>query len=329
MTCNFPNSRLRRLRSHPVLADSIRENAVTSDDLMLPIFVVAGEGIRVPISSLEDVDHISVDRVDELVSEAIEAGVRQFILFGLPSYKDGRATSASDMAEPVQRAVSLLLEKHGNSILIATDVCMCQYTDHGHCGILLENGVVDNDTTLRRLGEIAVSHARAGAHMVAPSAMMDGQVGAIREALDLAGFKDVSIMGYSAKFHSAFYGPFREAAHSAPSTGNRATYQMDPANGKEALREAFQDEQEGADILMVKPSLLYMDIIARLRDRTLLPIAAYMVSGEYMMLCHAAKAGALDGEKSMMEAHMALKRAGVNIIISYASIKVARWLKQD
>ncbi|PIE54070.1 MAG: porphobilinogen synthase [Dethiosulfovibrio peptidovorans] len=327
LRCTYPTSRLRRLREHRLLAESIRETDLRPEHMMLPLFVVEGQGIRRPISSLDGVDHLSVDRLDEVVAPAIEAGIHRFLLFGLPDAKDPWGSSASDDEGPVQRAVAHLAKRYGTSILIATDVCLCQYTDHGHCGLLRDDGSIDNDSSLRRLEETAISHARAGAHMVAPSAMMDGQVGAIRQALDQTRFSNVAIMGYSAKFHSAFYGPFREAAHSAPGHGDRSSYQMTPSNGREALREAFQDEAEGADILMVKPSLLYMDVIARLRGDTLLPIAAYMVSGEYMMLCHAARAGALDSHRSMTEAHLALRRAGADLIITYGAVDVARWLR--
>ncbi|SMG39078.1 porphobilinogen synthase [Dethiosulfovibrio salsuginis] len=328
MRCGFPANRLRRLRGNPVLADSVRETILTVQNLMMPLFIVEGKGIREPLASLDGVDHLSVDRLEEVVDPALELGVRSFLLFGLPGKKDGRGSSGSDQDGPVQRALRHMSSGYGNQVLLASDVCMCQYTDHGHCGILKEDGSVDNDSTLKRLGEIAVSHGRAGAHMVAPSAMMDGQVGAIRSALDRSGFEGVSVMGYSAKFHSAMYGPFREAANSAPGKGDRSTYQMDPANGREAIREALQDEQEGADLLMVKPSLLYLDVLANLRRETLLPLAAYMVSGEYMMLRHGARAGAIDGKRSMMEAHLALKRAGADIIITYGAREIARWLSQ-
>lgn len=328
MRCGFPENRLRRLRGNRVLADSIRETILRVENLMMPLFVVEGEGIRKPLVSLDGVDHLSVDRLDEVVAPAVDLGIKSFLLFGLPDDKDHRGTSGSSDNGPVQRALNYLSNRYGSRILLATDVCMCQYTDHGHCGILRDNGSVDNDGTLKRLGEIAVSHGRAGAHMVAPSAMMDGQVGAIRSALDHSGLEDISIMGYSAKFHSAMYGPFREAAQSAPGKGDRSTYQMDSANGREAIREALQDEQEGADLLMVKPSLLYMDILASLRRETLLPLAAYMVSGEYMMLRHGAKAGAIDGERSMMEAHLALRRAGADVIITYGAREIAQWLNR-
>jgi porphobilinogen synthase len=327
--CGYPHNRLRRLRGNGALADSVRETILRPEHMMLPLFVVEGKGVKTPISSLHGVDHISVDRLCEVVEPAMEAGIKRFLLFGVPEEKDPRGTSASDGEAPVQRAVSDMKKRYGDSILVATDVCLCQYTDHGHCGILREDGSVDNDATLRRLAETAVSHARSGAHMVAPSAMMDGQVGAIRNALDETGFTETSIMGYSAKFHSAFYGTFREAAHSAPGKGDRSSYQMDPANGREAIREALQDEEEGADILMVKPSLLYMDVISEIRKNSLLPMAAYMVSGEYMMLRHAADAGALDLKKSMLEAHMALRRSGADIVITYGAVEVARWLNRS
>ncbi len=329
LRCGYPTSRLRRLRRYRLLADTVRETDLRAEHMMLPLFVVEGRGIRRPIPSLDGVDHLSVDRLHEAVLPALEVGINRFLIFGLPDAKDPRGTWASHEEGPVQRAVAYLTKQYGSSIFVATDVCLCQYTDHGHCGLLRDDGQVDNAASLRRLAETALSHARAGAHMVAPSAMMDGQVEAIRNALDQSGFHDVSIMGYSAKFHSAFYGPFREAAHSAPGHGDRSTYQIDPANGREALREALQDEAEGADILMVKPSLLYMDVITNLRKETLLPLAAYVVSGEYMMLHHAARFGPgnLIDPRPMIEAHLSLRRAGANLIISYGALDVVRWLR--
>jgi porphobilinogen synthase len=250
------------------------------------------------------------------------------MLFGLPTEKDANGSTAWRDDQPVQQALRFLKERYGRQIQLITDVCMCEYTDHGHCGFLTADGHVENDASAAALGRIALSHVRAGADTVAPSAMMDGQVAAIRKALDDGGFQRTPIMSYSSKFASAFYGPFREAAGSAPSFGDRRGYQAPSTNWREAIRESLLDEEEGADILMVKPSLLYMDILARLREATMLPLACYLVSGEYMMLRHAMAAGALDEERGLLETHFALRRAGADLIISYAAVDVARLLKR-
>jgi porphobilinogen synthase len=250
------------------------------------------------------------------------------MLFGLPTEKDANGSTAWRDDQPVQQALRFLKERYGREIQLITDVCMCEYTDHGHCGFLAADGRVDNDVSAAALGRIALSHVRAGADTVAPSAMMDGQVAAIRKALDDGGFQTTPIMSYSSKFASAFYGPFREAAGSAPSFGDRRGYQAPSTNWREAIRESLLDEEEGADILMVKPSLLYMDILARLREATMLSLACYLVSGEYMMLRHAMAAGALDEERGLLEAHFALRRAGADLIITYAAVDVARLLKR-
>lgn len=322
-----PAVRLRRLRENRILAGSVREVSLEPRQMVLPLFVIPGSGERHPIPSLHGVDHASADRLPETVDSALEAGIRSFLLFGLPSWKDSRGTSAWMEDQPVQQALALLKGRYGKDILLISDVCMCEYTDHGHCGLLADDGVVDNDSSAAELGRIAVSHARAGADMVAPSAMMDGQVAAIRSALDCSGYTSLPVMSYSSKFASAFYGPFRDAAGSAPSFGDRRGYQMPPTNWREALRESLADEQEGADILMVKPSLLYLDVLARLREATLLPVACYLVSGEYMMLRHAIAAGALDETRGLLEAHFALRRAGADIIVTYAAREVARLLR--
>lgn len=319
--------RLRRLRENPVLREMLAEVSLEARHLILPIFVVAGEGIREPISSLEGVCHWSVDRLPEVVEPALDAGVKSFILFGLPETKDPTGESAADPEGPVQQALRFMRGRYGDVHLI-TDVCLCQYTDHGHCGLLTEDGHIDNDSTLEQLSRVAVSHAEAGADMVAPSDMMDGRVSHMRKTLDQEGYSQVPIMSYAAKLASAFYGPFREAAHSAPSFGDRRSYQMAPTNGREALREALADEDEGADILMVKPALTCLDILARLRDRTLLPVATYMVSGELMMMRAAIAQGFLDEKKGLMEAHLALRRAGADLIITYEAVNLARWLKE-
>lgn len=327
MGARFPEMRLRRLREKPVLREMLAEVSLEARHLILPIFVVSGKGICEPISSLEGVCHWSVDRLPEVVEPAIESGVKSFILFGLPDTKDPTGESAADPEGPVQQALRFM-RRHYEDVLLITDVCLCQYTDHGHCGLLTEDGRIDNDSTLEQLSKVAVSHAEAGADMVAPSDMMDGRVGHIRKTLDREGFSHVSIMSYAAKLASAFYGPFREAAHSAPSFGDRRSYQMSPANGREALREALADEDEGADILMVKPSLTCLDILARLRDRTLLPVATYMVSGELMMMRAAIAQGLLEEKRGLMEAHLALRRAGADLIITYEAVNLARWLKE-
>lgn len=324
---NEMTHRMRRLREHPVLAEMVREVSLEPRQMILPLFTVPGPGVRNPIPTLHGVDHISPDRLPEVVDPALEAGVKSFLLFGLPSRKDPRGTSAWDPEQPVQQALRLLKDKYGSEIHLTTDVCMCEYTDHGHCGLLTGDGRVENDSTALELGRIALSHCRAGADMVAPSAMMDGQVAAIRRALDNGGFSSLPIMSYSSKFASAFYGPFRDAAGSAPSFGNRKAYQMAPTNWREALRESLRDEEEGADILMVKPSMLYMDVLARLREATRLPLACYLVSGEYMMLRHAAAAGSLEEPRGLLEAHLALRRAGADIIITYAAVEMARLVR--
>ncbi|MCF7936700.1 MAG: porphobilinogen synthase [Synergistales bacterium] len=324
----YPELRMRRLRQNRPLADAVRETTLEARNMALPLFVIPGRGRSVPVPSLHGVDQRSPDMLAEVIDEALAAGIRSFLFFGIPSYKDEMGGSAAAMDEPVQQGLQQLKERYGSDISLITDVCMCEYTSHGHCGIMRDDGSVDNDATLPHLAEIACSHVRAGADIVAPSAMMDGQVQAIRAGLDDAGFGETPIMSYSTKFHSAFYGPFRDAAESAPSSGDRRAYQMPVTNSREALRESLLDEQEGADILMVKPSLLYMDVLARLREATLLPLACYLVSGEYMMLRHAMAAGALDETRGLLESHFALRRAGADMIISYAAVDVARLLRQ-
>ncbi len=322
----YPATRMRRLREHPILAEMVRETSLEPRQMMLPLFVVPGENVRRPIPSLWGVDHQSPDRLAETVDPALEAGVRSFLLFGLPTCKDSQGTSSWSHDQPVQQALRLLKERYGRDVHLTTDVCMCEYTDHGHCGLLTGDGRVENDATVEALGRIALSHAQAGADMVAPSAMMDGQVAGIRRALDDGGFSRLPVMSYSTKFASAFYGPFRDAAGSAPSFGDRRSYQEPPTNSREALRESLLDEGEGADVLMVKPGLVYLDVLARLREATALPIASYLVSGEFMMLRHAIAAGALDERRGMLEAHFALRRAGADILVTYGAVDVARML---
>ena len=299
---------------------------LSPSDFIYPIFVVEGKNIKSEISSLPNCYHYSVDRLDEIISEVKSAGVRGVLLFGIPEHKDCCGSEAYSDDGIVQKAIRKIKEID-SSIYVITDVCMCEYTDHGHCGIL--NGdYVDNDKTLEFLGKISLSHAKAGADMIAPSDMMDGRVGFIRDALDREGFINIPIMSYSAKYCSAFYGPFREAANSAPKFGDRKTYQMDPANRREALKEVEQDLQEGADIIMVKPALSYLDIIREVKNNTVVPICAYSVSGEYAMIKAAASQGLIDEERVVMEMLTSIKRAGADIIITYYANYAGEILKR-
>jgi len=318
--------RNRRLRETRNIRDLVRETVLTPSDFIFPIFVVEGENIKEEISSMPGNYHFSLDRLHEIIEEVEEVGLRGIILFGLPDHKDEVGCGAYDENGIVQRAVKKVREL-SKELFIITDVCMCQYTSHGHCGIL-EGTKVDNDKSLKYIAQIALSHAKAGADMIAPSDMMDGHVAAIREILDVNGFENISIMAYSAKYSSAFYGPFREAANSAPQFGDRKTYQMDPANIREAMREIDSDIQEGADIIMVKPALSYLDVIRWARDRHDVPVAAYSVSGEFAMVKAAAKMGLIDEKAIAMEMHLSMKRAGADMIISYYAIELCRWLRQ-
>ena len=320
----FPATRLRRLRRTDALRGMVRETRLAPADLIQPLFVRAGSGPATPIPSLEGQFHHSIETLVEESGRLLEAGVPAVILFGLPDHKDEAASSAYDDEGIVQMALRALRLSLPELVLI-TDVCLCQYTSHGHCGVL-RDGRVDNDITLELLAQTAVSHAHAGADIVAPSDMMDGRVAAIRTALDGESLTDTAILAYSAKFASAFYGPFRDAAHSAPSEGDRRGYQMDPANGNEALREVLLDLDEGADMVMVKPALPYLDVIRRVREQTLAPIAAYQVSGEYAMLTAAARDGLLDERAAALEALTAIKRAGADMIITYHAGRAAGWL---
>lgn len=320
-------ARHRRLRLSSGIRDLVRETVLTPMDFIYPVFVVEGKNIKHEISTLPGNYHYSVDRLPEVIDEVRKAGVRGILLFGIPGYKDEIASSAFDADGVVQKAVRRVKES-APELVVITDVCMCQYTSHGHCGIVKGNAI-DNDQSLKYISEIAVSHARAGADMVAPSDMMDGRVQAIRRALDEEGFTYVSIMSYSAKYASAFYGPFREAAHSAPQFGDRKTYQMDPANIREAMREMEADILEGADILMVKPALCYLDVIRWARDRFELPIAAYNVSGEFAMVKAAARAGLLNEREAATEMLTSIKRAGANLIITYYALEVCKWMKEQ
>jgi len=319
----FPTVRMRRVRENATLRNMLTEVTLEPRHLVLPIFVCPGEGVSNPISSMPGVSHWSVDRLPEIVEPASDAGVKAFLFFGLPTYKDADGTSAYGAEQPVQRALRFLREKYPDIFLIA-DTCMCEYTSHGHCGHLSPDGVVDNDETLKLLAKAAVSQAKAGAHMVAPSDMMDGRVGAIRSALDGENMSGVGIMSYAAKLASAFYGPFRDAAGSAPSFGDRRGYQLPPSNPREIIRDALMDVDEGADMLIVKPAGPCLDIASRLRAKTDLPMAGYVVSGEYMMLQSAISSGALDRERALLEYHTAARRAGCDLVITYFATELAR-----
>lgn len=316
----------RRLRVNSAIRDMVRETTLSAMDFIYPIFVVEGENIKNEISSLPGNYHFSIDRLPEIIKEVEEANIGGIILFGIPEHKDECGSEAYSENGIVQKAIKAI-KSINKDLFIITDVCMCEYTSHGHCGIIHESDV-DNDETLEYLGKISVSHAKAGADMVAPSDMMDGRIGFIRNALDENGFKNVSIMSYSAKYCSAFYGPFREAANSAPQFGDRKTYQMDPANRREALREIEMDIEEGADIVMVKPALSYLDIIRDCRENFNMPVAAYSVSGEYAMVKAAGKLGLIDEERIMMEMLTSIKRAGAEIIITYHALEAAKVLKK-
>lgn len=323
----YPTYRPRRMRRTANLRAMICENTLSVKDLIYPLFVVPGENIKHEIETLEGNYHWSVDRVLEPVKEAAELGIPAVLLFGVPSYKDELGSSAWDMNEPVQQACKIIKANYPEMVII-TDVCMCEYTSHGHCGQLDERTTVNNDATLPLLAKVAVSHAQAGADMIAPSNMMDGYVKAIRTALDENGFCDIPIMAYAAKFASAYYGPFRAAADSAPSHGDRKGYQEDPANSDEALREVALDIEEGADIVMVKPALAFLDIVQRVHETFNRPLCVYNVSGEFAMVKAAAKMGWIDEKRIVMETMTGFKRAGAKMIITYHALDVARWLKE-
>jgi len=302
----------------------VRETHLTTDDFMYPIFVVPGTGVRNPVRSMPGVFQLSVDELVREATEVRDLGIPSIMLFGIPETKDEAGSGAYSREGIVQQALKELREKV-SGLLLVTDVCMCEYTSHGHCGLIKE-GDVDNDATLDLLARTALSHANAGADMVAPSDMMDGRVGAIRESLDANGFSHIAIMAYAAKYVSSFYGPFRDAAHSAPQFGDRRSYQMDPANSREAIREIRLDIEEGADLIMVKPALAYLDVIRQAREEFDLPLAAYNVSGEYSMIKAAAEKGWLDGQRVMMEVLTSIKRAGADIIITYFAREAAKLL---
>ena len=317
--------RPRRLRASTGIRNMVRETQLSVHDFVYPIFVVPGINIRKEIPSLPGQYHLSADQALETARQAAALGIPAVLLFGLPEYKDAKGSSAWDMKSPVQRAM-MLIKKALPDLVVIGDVCLCEYTDHGHCG-LLKGQEVDNDPTLDLLARVAVSQAKAGADVIAPSDMMDGRVAAIREALDVEGFAQRTIMAYSAKYASAFYGPFREAADSAPKFGDRRAYQMDPANVREAMREVDLDVSEGADIIMVKPAMAYMDVISKVRDGFELPVAAYNVSGEYAMVKAAAANGWMEEQRTTLEILTGIKRAGADIIITYHALEAAEWLR--
>jgi porphobilinogen synthase len=325
----FPDVRARRLRAHPGLRDLVREHALTTNDLIYPLFVYHGADLKREIGSMPGQFQWSPDRLGEPVDRAVEAGIPAVLLFGIPAVKDATGRVACDDRGVVQEAVRSI-KARAPGLLVITDLCFCEYTSHGHCGPLTEVGGrpdVDNDATLELLAAQAVSHARAGADVIAPSGMMDGMVGAIRRGLDVKGFAHISILSYAAKFASAFYGPFREAAESAPEFGDRRGYQMDPANGDEALREVALDLAEGADMVMVKPALAYLDIARRIKDQFGVPLAAYNVSGEYAMVKAAAARGWIDERRIVLEVLTGMKRAGIDMILTYHALDAAAWLR--
>src|SRR3954463_9068426 len=322
----FPATRLRRLRQTGVLRGLVRETELAVSHLVSPMFVVASGPRRTPIAAMPGVDHLSIDGAVEEAGIAHGLGIPAVLLFGLPASKDEQGSGAWDDEGVIQLATRAIKAAHPDLLVIA-DLCLCEYTSHGHCGVLRSDGVVDNDQTLELLARTAVSQAEAGADAVAPSDMMDGRVGALRGALDEQGVSETPIIAYSAKFASAFYGPFREAADSAPAMGDRRGYQMDPANGDEALREVRLDVEEGADVLMVKPALPYLDVIRRIRETSELPIAAYNVSGEYAMIKAAAAQNLIDERAAVLEALTGIRRAGADIVITYHAKDVATWLQ--
>ena len=318
----YPKTRLRRLRRSGVLRDLVRETELNPSHLVAPLFVA---GSSEPIAAMPGVDRHSISRAVEVCGELSELGIGAVLLFGIPEHKDEQGSGAWDDEGIVQLAVRAITDAHPDLVVI-TDVCLCEYTSHGHCGVV-RDGEIDNDASLELLARTAVSHARAGAHVIAPSDMMDGRIGHIRAELDGEGFDETPILAYSAKFASAFYGPFREAAGSAPSFGDRRGYQMDPANAREAVREVLLDAEEGADIVMVKPALAYLDVIAAVRAATRLPVAAFNVSGEYAMVKAAAAAGHIDERSVVLETLTSIRRAGADIVITYHAADAARWLR--
>lgn len=323
---DFPVTRFRRLRRSATLRDMLRETTLSTNDFIYPLFVVEGEGVKNPISSMPGQYQMSIENIVGECEDLVKLGIKAILLFGIPAEKDEVGSGAYDDNGVIQKAVTAIKAAHPD-LLIITDVCLCEYTSHGHCGVI-ENEYVNNDKTLDLLVKEAVSHAKSGADIIAPSDMMDGRIGAIRSGLDRNGFVDIPIMSYAAKYSSAFYGPFREAAESAPQFGDRKTYQMDFGNSDEAMREIALDVKEGADIIMVKPALSYLDIIRRAKEEFAMPLAAYNVSGEFSMVKAAAERGWIDGEKVMMETLTATKRAGADLIITYFAKEAAELLNQ-
>jgi porphobilinogen synthase len=322
----FPQTRLRRLRATRALRGLVRETRLQASDFVYPMFVAHGIDRREPIAAMPGIDHLSIAHAVGEAGEAAALGIPAVLLFGLPAVKDEVGSGAWDEEGIVQLATRAIKEAHPE-LLVITDLCLCEYTSHGHCGVIDADGSVDNDATLELLARTAISQGRAGADVIAPSDMMDGRVGSIRAALDEDGLIETPILAYSAKFASAFYGPFREAADSAPAFGDRRSYQMDPANGEEALRETRLDVEEGADMVMVKPALPYLDVIRRVKDETGMPVAAYNVSGEYAMVKAAAAAGHLDERATVLEILTGIRRAGADIIVTYHAKDAARWLQ--
>ena len=319
-------NRTRRLRANSGIRSLVRENLLQIDDLIYPLFIEEGKGIKKEIESMPGINRFSLDTVSEELDSIKDLGIRAVILFGIPDAKDEIGSETWNDQGIIQKSIRFI-KKHYPDLYVITDVCFCEYTSHGHCGII-HNDDVDNDATLKNLAKQAISHARAGADMVAPSGMMDGMIRTLRESLDQEGFYQLPIMSYAVKYSSAFYGPFRDAADSAPSFGDRRTYQMDPANRREAFREADFDREEGADILMVKPALSYLDVIRDLRNNYNLPIACYNVSGEYAMIKAAGAKGWIDEKKVMMESLLSMKRAGADLIITYFAKDVAQLLRE-
>ncbi len=327
---SFPAARPRRLRHHPLIRGLVRETTLSPDDLILPLFVRPGRGVRNEIASMPGNYQLSVDTLIDSVGAALDLGIKAFMLFGIPAHKDATGSSALEDEGIIQQALRALRKRYADRALLLTDECFCEYTDHGHCGVLSEQTGrldLDNDLTLPNLAAQCVSHARAGADLVAPSGMLDGMVQAIRKGLDDAGFAHLPILAYSAKYASGFYGPFRDAAESPPQFGDRSSYQMDPANGDEALREVALDLQEGADMVMVKPALSYLDIIRRVKEHFGVPVAAYNVSGEFAMVKAAAAKGWIDERRITLEILTSIRRAGADMILTYHALDVARWLR--
>ena len=324
MTAKFPNVRMRRLRDNPGIRRMVEEMRLSVSDFIYPLFVVHGRDVRSEIPPMPGINQLSLDQLIQEVGEAADLGIQSVLLFGIPASKDPEGTEAYAPGGIIQEAVRAI-KQASPDMLVITDVCLCEFTDHGHCGII-QDGRIDNDSTLELLGQMAVCQAEAGADMVAPSAMMDGQVKALRTALDEAGYQDTPIMAYSAKYASGFYGPFRVAADSSPKFGDRTGYQMDPPNIRQAMREIEMDIQEGADIIMVKPALAYLDVISAARERFDYPLAAYNVSGEYSMVKAAAENEWIDGPRVTIEILTAIKRAGADMLITYHAKEVARWM---